>query len=180
MWGCPNVAGLLLAAAGVQLRLQCNLFDGMVAIEGGKHSPVGALYNEFPAQLADSLLLVALGHACQQPWLGWLAALTAYIRQTGTGLGFGHDFRGPMAKQQRMFVLTAAAVVGAIESTCGETRYALLSTCAVIALGAGDLRHPQPRAGRATARARVVIDTLLVASTKALIGAYPRWLDDHP
>ena len=140
LWRWPDLPGLLLTAACVQLRLLCNLFDGMVAIEGGKHSPVGALYNEFPDRVADSLLLVALGHACQQPWLGWLgalaAALTAYIRQSGAGLGFGHDFRGPMAKQQRMFVLTAGALIGAVEIVCWHTRYALLTASAVIALGA--------------------------------------------
>ncbi len=32
----PTTAGLVLAAVCVQLRLACNLFDGMVAIEGGK------------------------------------------------------------------------------------------------------------------------------------------------
>src|SRR6202000_2635734 len=35
----------LLAALCVQLRLVCNLLDGMVAIEGGKSSAAGALYN---------------------------------------------------------------------------------------------------------------------------------------
>jgi hypothetical protein len=35
----------------------------MVAIEGGKKSSVGALYNEFPDRIADSLFIVALGYA---------------------------------------------------------------------------------------------------------------------
>src|SRR5262245_61447434 len=30
-----RAAACLLAAAGIQLRLLCNLFDGMVAVEGG-------------------------------------------------------------------------------------------------------------------------------------------------
>ena len=54
----------------VQLRLLCNLLDGMVAVEGGRSSPVGALYNEVPDRVADSLLLVALGYAVGIPWLG--------------------------------------------------------------------------------------------------------------
>ena len=95
----------------------CNLLDGMVAIEGGKKSPVGSLYNEFPDRIADSLFIVALGYAIGWPALGWFgalaAALTAYIRVFGGSLGFDQDFRGPMAKQQRMTVLTAACVVGA-------------------------------------------------------------------
>ncbi len=110
---------LVGAAIGVQLRLLCNLIDGMVAIEGGKQSATGALYNEFPDRIADSLLLVALGYACGVPWLGWLAALmaalTAYVRATGGALGLAQDFRGPMAKPQRMAVLTVACLAGAAE-----------------------------------------------------------------
>ena len=135
----PSLAGLLLTALCIQLRLLCNLFDGMVAIEGGKQSAVGALYNEFPDRIADSVLIIALGYACQQPWLGWLgalaAALTAYIRQTGAGLGFGHDFRGPMAKQQRMFVLTLGCILGAVELCWDGGQRLLLTAAVVIAAG---------------------------------------------
>jgi hypothetical protein len=52
---------LLAGAACVQLRLLCNLIDGMVAIEGGRKSKVGVLYNEVPDRVADSLFIVALG-----------------------------------------------------------------------------------------------------------------------
>ena len=130
---------LVLAAVCVQLRLLCNLLDGMVAIEGGKRSPVGALYNEFPDRIADSLLLVALGYAALLPWLGWLAALlaalTAYVRATGAALGFAQDFRGPMAKPHRMAVLTLACLVGAAEAQLNGTRYALLAAAGLIAVG---------------------------------------------
>lgn len=130
---------LVGAAICVQLRLLCNLIDGMVAIEGGKQSPVGALYNEFPDRIADSLLLVALGYAAQMPWLGWLAALlaalTAYVRATGGALGLAQDFRGPMAKPHRMAVLTVACLVAAVEIPWNGTRYALLAAAIVIAAG---------------------------------------------
>ena len=130
---------LVLAAACVQLRLLCNLLDGMVAIEGGKRSALGALYNEFPDRVADSLLLVALGYAAGVPWLGWLAALlaalTAYVRATGGALGFAQDFRGPMAKPHRMAVLTVACLAGAAEMYWNGTRYALLTAAIVIAAG---------------------------------------------
>jgi phosphatidylglycerophosphate synthase len=130
---------LLGATICVQLRLLCNLVDGMVAIEGGKQSPVGALYNEFPDRIADSLLLVALGYAALAPWLGWLAALlaalTAYVRATGGALGFAQDFRGPMAKPHRMAALTLACLLGAAEIHWNGTRYALLIGTIVIAAG---------------------------------------------
>jgi phosphatidylglycerophosphate synthase len=140
-WALVDARPLALVAAAicVQLRLLCNLIDGMVAIEGGKQSPVGALYNEFPDRIADSLLLVALGHAALVPWLGWLAALlaalTAYVRATGGALGFAQDFRGPMAKPHRMATLTLACLIGAAEIHWNGTRYALLVGAIVVAAG---------------------------------------------
>lgn len=109
--------GQLLCAACVLLRLLCNMFDGMVAIEGGKGTPDGALFNEIPDRLADSLFLVALGYAAMLPWLGWLcallAALTAYVRVLGGSLGLAQDFCGPMAKPHRMWLLVAALLLAA-------------------------------------------------------------------
>ena len=66
--------GAIVCAVGIQLRLLCNLIDGMVAVEGGRKTPTGALYNEVPDRVADSVLLVSLGYAVGVPWLGWLAA----------------------------------------------------------------------------------------------------------
>jgi phosphatidylglycerophosphate synthase len=134
-----HVIGLIGCAIAVQARLVCNLLDGMVAIEGGKKSPVGSLYNEFPDRIADSLFIVALGYAVGWPALGWFgalaAALTAYIRVFGGSLGFAQDFRGPMAKQQRMAVLTGACVVGAAEWLFTGTHYALIAAAVIIAAG---------------------------------------------
>ena len=132
-------AWLWLAVLGVQLRLLCNLLDGMVAVEGGRSSPVGALYNEVPDRVADSLLLVALGYAVGIPWLGWAgalaAAMTAYIRTLGGALGLAQDFRGPMAKQHRMAVLTLACGVGLLEWALGWPPRALLVAAWVILAG---------------------------------------------
>ena len=122
----------LLAAVCVQLRLVCNLLDGMVAIEGGKKSSVGAIYNEFPDRIADTLFLVPLGYAAAMPWLGWfgalLAALTAYVRVFGGSLGLAQDFSGVMAKQRRMAALTAGLVVQAILSFFSAALWPLLVT----------------------------------------------------
>lgn len=102
-------------AAAVQVRLLCNLFDGMVAVESGRTSPVGELYNEVPDRVSDGATLVGLGFAAgSEPMLGFTAALlaqlTAYVRALGKAAGAGSDFRGPMAKQQRMFVATLTAL----------------------------------------------------------------------
>ncbi len=132
--------GAWLCALGIQLRLLCNLFDGMVAVEGGKSTPSGALYNEVPDRVADSLLLVALGYAAGWPWIGWLAALlaaaTAYIRALGGALGQPQDFRGPMAKQHRMAVMTLACLIAPLEAMLAGSRIALPVASLVIAAGA--------------------------------------------
>lgn len=131
--------GLILCAVCIQGRLICNLIDGMVAVEGGKRSPVGELYNEFPDRAADSLLIVSLGYASACPWLGWagalFAALTAYVRVFGGAIGQAQSFRGPMAKQHRMAVMTLACLLGALESKLMSTNYALTAAAYVIAGG---------------------------------------------
>jgi phosphatidylglycerophosphate synthase len=130
---------LVVCAVCIQLRLGCNLLDGMVALEGGKKSPVGVLYNEIPDRIADSLFIVAAGYSVHWPWLGWcgalLAALTAYIRALGGSLGLAQDFRGPMAKPHRMAVLTIGCIVGAGESARWGTQYTLSAAVLVIAVG---------------------------------------------
>ncbi|WP_293909168.1 CDP-alcohol phosphatidyltransferase family protein [Deinococcus sp.] len=134
------IPGLLCFALSIQLRLVCNLLDGMVAVEGGKKSALGALYNEFPDRLADSLLIVAAGYAVGLSWLGWwgalAAALTAYVRVFGGALGLEQRFNGVMAKPQRMAVLTVAAILGAVEWGIWDTRYALTVGAWLVAVGA--------------------------------------------
>jgi len=105
----------LLAAACVQLRLAANMFDGMVAVGRGIASPLGELYNEVPDRVSDSALLLGFGVAADGNWgLGLAAALaamaTAYVRAIGKAAGAGSDFSGPMAKQQRMFLVTVGAL----------------------------------------------------------------------
>lgn len=109
---------LLVAAACIQLRLLCNLFDGMVAVEGGKKTPAGELFNDVPDRIADPLLILAAGFATQSDigmTLAWLCALvavlTAYVRVLGVSMGCPADFRGPMAKQHRMALLTVSFLV---------------------------------------------------------------------
>lgn len=136
----PKPWNLLACAAGVQLRLLCNLLDGMVAIEGGRKSRLGVIYNEVPDRIADSVFLVSLGYAIGIPWIGWLAALaaavTAYIRVLGGTFGLVQDFRGPLAKQHRMAVMTAGLLLGIGEFFwTGGQRIVVAAAC-IIAFGA--------------------------------------------
>ncbi len=132
-------AALVVAAACIQLRLLCNLIDGMVAVEGGKGTPVGALYNEIPDRLADSLLLIAAGYGTGVPVLGWLAALaaaiTAYIRVLGGSLGLPQDFRGPQAKPHRMALLTVACLATAMEDVYHGSQYSMVLALCLIVVG---------------------------------------------
>jgi phosphatidylglycerophosphate synthase len=138
--GVPTAMGLVGAAVCIQLRLLCNMLDGMVAIEGGKQSSSGALFNEIPDRIADSLFIVALGYAIGVPAIGWYgalaAAVTAYIRVLGGSLGLPQDFRGPMAKPHRMAAITIGCLLGAIELRVAGSHWALTAAAWVVAVGA--------------------------------------------
>lgn len=120
-WVVPHVAEgwwrlfMLGGAVGVQLRLICNLLDGMVAVEGGLKGRAGDLFNEAPDRYEDMVLLIGAGYAIGQPGLGWMAAamavLVAYVRALGASLGQGQDYAGPCAKQHRMALLTGGALL---------------------------------------------------------------------
>lgn len=105
----------LLGGALCQVRLLCNLFDGMVAIARGVASPKGELYNEVPDRVSDAAIFIGLGYASlSDPILGVAAALvavfTAYVRAMAKAAGAPNDYCGPMAKPQRMAVVTALSI----------------------------------------------------------------------
>jgi hypothetical protein len=60
------------------------------------------------------------------------------VRAFGASLGLGQDYRGPMAKQQRMAVLTGACVAGVLQPWTGFDAWssgALAIALAVIVAG---------------------------------------------
>lgn len=132
-----------LAALFIQLRLLCNLFDGMVAVEGGKSTKSGELFNDIPDRIADPLILVSAGYAINivdfGSELGWCAGLfavmTAYIRTLSSSLGAPVNFQGPMAKQHRMALLTVACLLTAFETWTWNSHYALLLALILITVG---------------------------------------------
>lgn len=136
---------LVWAGAAIQLRLLCNLLDGMLAIEHGLATPTGPLFNEIPDRVADVLILVGAGRAVPEfsagVTLGWIAAiaalLTAYVRLLAGSLGLTQHFIGPMAKQHRMFVLTLGALGAAGETAAGFPPYAIAGALVLITAGAG-------------------------------------------
>lgn len=162
----PFHRGALLIGAGVciQLRLLCNLLDGMVAVEHGKGGPSGPIWNELPDRIADALFLVGAGYFADLAGftlgapLGWaaavLAVLTAYVRELGRGLGFPADFSGPMAKPHRMAALTATCALAAFEPLWGWNGQSVILGLLVIVAGAAwtALRRTRTLAARLAGR----------------------------
>lgn len=139
--GIVQFLALLLAAATLQARLVCNLIDGMVAVEGGRGAKDGPFWNEAPDRVSDLQFFAGAGLAAGQPELGLLAAAlaiaTAYIRELGRAEGFPPDFSGPLAKPQRMAVLTVGTVLAAFyasEWTLTVTLWTVVAGTAVTLL----------------------------------------------
>jgi phosphatidylglycerophosphate synthase len=141
--GVERIVTLVVAAAFIQLRLLCNMLDGMVAIEGGMGSKSGEIYNDLPDRIADPLIIVPVGYAITRfpfaielSWCaGLLAVMTAYVRVLGGASGLPQSFAGPMAKPHRMATLTAACLVDAIAGWYGYRDFALAAGIALIIVG---------------------------------------------
>ncbi len=144
--GTIAAALFVAAAVSIQLRLLANLLDGMVAIEGERALPSGAVFNELPDRLSDVVVLIAAGYGAAttgHAWaahVGWaaavLAVLTAYVRALGVSLGTRQHFEGPMAKPERMAVMTLACLVAVVEIGFGWRPRALLGALVVVVIGA--------------------------------------------
>ena len=142
--GAHRVVLLIAAAAGIQLRLLCNMLDGMVAVEGKMATKTGDIFNELPDRIADPLIIVPVGYAIIRfysiaPALGWcaglLAVMTAYVRVLAGSVRVKQDFCGPMAKPHRMATLTVAAIIDAGAGYLRFRDYALMLALIVIILG---------------------------------------------
>lgn len=104
-----------VAAIFILLRLLANMFDGMVAVETGKTSNIGEIFNEVPDRISDVIIFISAGYAFGGfEILGYLCAilslLVAYIRALGNYMGVSQLFQGPMAKSHRMFTLIAICI----------------------------------------------------------------------
>jgi len=88
----------------------------VVAIERGKKSKVGELYNESPGRDANSMFLVALGYEIDAAGrLAGRARSPPPIPACSATFGVAQDFGGPLAKQHRPFVMTMGCLLGVVE-----------------------------------------------------------------
>jgi phosphatidylglycerophosphate synthase len=139
--GLEQRLAFLAAAVLIQLRLLANMLDGMVAIEAGRASPLGELYNEVPDRVSDAATLIGAGYAPGgDVALGYGAAcvalFTAYVRAMGKAAGAPQEFCGPMAKQQRMALITVLAVYCGLAPAAWQLAWGLLAAgLAVIIVG---------------------------------------------
>ena len=140
-----TIACLIFIAAAVciQLRLVCNLLDGLMAVEGGKKTKAGEIFNEFPDRIADVALFVCAGYSiysCRRRFnsdgrvqLRRCSPLTCEFSAAQWALP--QDFCGPMAKQQRMAVLTGACVLSAIEQLLAQPPRIMFVALSIVFIG---------------------------------------------
>lgn len=140
--GTARVVVLVAAAVCIQLRLAGNLLDGLVAVEHGRADARGPIWNELPDRFSDVFVLVGAGSACHVAHgmdLAWAAAvgavLTAYVRAFAGSVGATEQFVGPMAKPQRMALLTIAALVTAVVHPGGRDGVVLAIALGIVAVG---------------------------------------------
>lgn len=133
---------LLIFLFCIFARVSCNLLDGMVAIEGGKQTQSGGLFNDAPDRLADSLFLIGAGFATAHIYgiyLGFTAALlamaTAYIRNLAVANGAPWSFKGPMAKPHRMAVLSVAGILSLFVPLFPWLKYSFSIALIIICIG---------------------------------------------
>ena len=139
-----QIALLGVGVLCIQLRLICNLIDGLMAVECGLKTASGEIFNDVPDRISDVAFIVGAGIFAQSfaPWvihLAWLGAifavLTAYVRVLGTSMNDSHDFSGPMAKQHRMFLLTLGAVGGIAEVWLAAPAYTMSLALVFVTVG---------------------------------------------
>jgi phosphatidylglycerophosphate synthase len=149
LWGSGNANGvarvilLLGAAALIQLRLLCNMLDGMMAIESGRRTNCGEIFNDMSDRFADIAILLGAGYSITTlawgPTLGWIAALlavlTAYVRLLGGAIGARQYFTGPMAKPHRMAVMTVASLLATMEPLVHRQGVAITAALLVVIAG---------------------------------------------
>lgn len=94
------------------IRMALNAIDGMLAREFNQKSQLGAILNEVGDIIADAALYLTFAFLTGvSPWLvvlvvllSWLTEFCGIIAQTLTG---SRNYRGPMGKSDRAFVLGA-------------------------------------------------------------------------
>jgi alpha-beta hydrolase superfamily lysophospholipase/phosphatidylglycerophosphate synthase/SAM-dependent methyltransferase len=137
---------LLLAPAGIYIRLWLNMLDGMVALASRTASRRGEILNELPDRLSDVLIFAGvahsgLAHQALGYWAAIFALFTAYVGIFGQAVGARREFAGVMSKPWRMVTLHIGAWIALlfIWAGHGQARFLHLTildwACVVVIAG---------------------------------------------
>lgn len=115
----PNPLFFISLPVFLFFRMALNAIDGMLAREFNQQSLLGAILNEVGDIIADAALYLAFAFLTGvSPWLvvlavllSWLTEFCGVITQTLTG---SRNYRGPMGKSDRAFVLGALGLIIAL------------------------------------------------------------------
>ena len=121
-----GVLGPHLTGANLALAQQAELGHRNLRDQVGETMsapPDAAVIYQMPFPVTDAVTALA-------------AAVTAYIRVLGGTFGLAQDFRGPLAKQHRMAVMTAGCLLGIGEFLWRGSIVVVEAAAWVIAIGA--------------------------------------------
>jgi hypothetical protein len=135
-----------LGAVGIQARLLCELLSGMLMVRGLARSKLDSFLTEMLARASDALVLVGAGYSVDLflpggSSLGWLAAvlavLTAFVRVLGGALGLPPNYAGPLARQQRMYLVTFGAIAAGVQNAIFRPGWAMVPALLLVVIGTG-------------------------------------------
>jgi len=112
VWRLPDTRAFLLIPLWMLLRMACNALDGMLALEFGQKTLLGAYLNELADAVSDVALYMpfSLLPPFSPVWTGLvivLAVVSEYAGALGPLVGASRHYEGPMGKSDRAFVFGA-------------------------------------------------------------------------
>jgi len=112
VWRLPDTRAFLLIPLWMLLRMACNALDGMLALEFGQKTRLGAYLNELADAVSDVALYMpfSLLPPFSPVWTGLvivLAVVSEYAGALGPLVGASRHYEGPMGKSDRAFVFGA-------------------------------------------------------------------------
>jgi CDP-diacylglycerol--glycerol-3-phosphate 3-phosphatidyltransferase len=125
VWRLPDTRAFLLIPLWMFVRMACNALDGMLALEFGQKTRLGAYLNELADAVSDVALYLpfALLPPFSPLWTGLvivLAVVSEYAGALGPLVGASRHYEGPMGKSDRAFVFGALGLWAGIAAPLPE------------------------------------------------------------
>jgi len=118
-WRLPDAGPFVLIPVWLVARMACNAIDGMLALEFGQRSQLGAYLNELADVISDAALYLpfALLPPFSPLWTGVvivLAVISEHAGALGPLVRASRHYEGPMGKSDRAFVFGALGLWAAL------------------------------------------------------------------